>query len=94
MKQLKIMYTNYLLENEPQINTVDTYFTDAIFVINNPSIGLDLYDIITDDDKIAMYHQRLIQHFINKGWLQQKAKRQARDYVNKLVLFKKLIETQ
>lgn len=66
-KQLKIMYTNYLYENEPQINTVDTYFTDAIFVTNNPSIGLDLYDIITDDDSIVVYHKRLIQHFISKG---------------------------
>jgi hypothetical protein len=92
-KELMKLYIEWLNRNYPKINTENTYFTDAIFIANNPSFWLDLMDILTDDDEGRMrYHSALIKHFESKGYDSTTAHGKAKDYVYKLDLLKEFLD--
>lgn len=93
-RQLKSQYVEYLKKNHPQINTIDTYFTDAIFIHNNKrTLKLDLLETLEKDRDFSIYHSRLMDHFLAKGWDCEKAKVQANDYVKKILLFRDFVES-
>lgn len=90
---LKKLYIEWLILKQPQINTVDTYFTDAIFIANNPELNLDIMEILDDfDDGIIMYHSALINHFNKKGYDDNNSANKAKDYVHKLFLLKEFLD--
>lgn len=67
--ELKRKFIKWLDSHYPEVNTVETYFTDAIFIANNSSLGLDIVEVISDEDEgITNYHKALIKHFESKGY--------------------------
>lgn len=92
--QLKNIFIDFLRKNYPQINTVETYFTDAIFIANNKdSLKLDIVDILKNDRDFSIYRNRLKVHFVDKkGWDLKKASTQSDDYIRKLALLREFIE--
>jgi hypothetical protein len=92
-KEIKSLFISYLIEYHPYINTVDTYFTDAIFILNNKdSLNLDFLDTLFKDDNFSIYNEKLINHFIGKGWNIEKSKQQAKIYIRAISLFKDFVE--
>ena len=74
-----------LTEKFPELIYDGSYFTDAIFIGNNPSLGLDIIEIISDpDDGRVKYHAALVEHFENKGYPVNEVNRKAKDYLSKL----------
>ena len=91
-QQLRQLYAAYLTKNN-KIDSVDTYFTDAIFILNNSSsLGLDFVDTLLNDRDFSKYHLKLVEHFTGKGWDNGKAIKQANDYVKKISMFRNFIE--
>lgn len=91
-QQLKRYYGEYL-SRKYNISTVETYFTDAIFLLNNSrSLELEFLDILLNDRDFSRYQKKLIEHFSSKGWEHGRANRQAKDYVKKLSRFREFIE--
>lgn len=92
--QLKNNYIDFLRKNYPHINTVETYFTDAIFIANNKdSLKLDIVDILKNDRDFSIYRNRLKVHFVDKkGWDLKKASNHSEDYIRKLALLREFIE--
>lgn len=93
-KILKALFIEYLMEYHPELNSVDTYFTDAIFILNNKnSIKLNFLETISGDRDFIIYRERLVKHFINKGWTVEKSKTQSQYYIRAISLFRDFITT-
>lgn len=57
------------MEKYPDIEYDSSYFSDAIFIVNDPSLGLDILDTISDEDERRIrYHSALVEHFEKKGY--------------------------
>ncbi len=90
---LKKLYIEWLILKQPQIMSVDTYFTDAIFIANHPELNLDIMEILDDfDDGIIKYHSALINHFDKKGYDENNSANKAKDYIYKLILLKEFLD--
>ena len=75
------------------MNTVDTYFTDAIFIGNNPSLGLDILEVISDEDEGRTdYHRALVKHFESKGYDSVTVHAKAKEYLTRLDQLKEFLD--
>ena len=53
----------------PNIIYDNSYFSDAIFIGNNPSLGLNIVDIISSGEEgMLRYYSALVKHFEKKGY--------------------------
>jgi len=90
---LKKLFIEWLKSNYPEVNTVDTYFTDAIFIGNNPSLGLDIVEIISDEDEgRTRYHSALVKHFEAKGYDSATVHVKAKEYLTRLDQLKEFLD--
>lgn len=91
-QHLKKLFIEWLNKNYPDVNTVDTYFTDAIFIGNNPSLGLDIVEIISDEDEgRTRYHSALVKHFEAKGYDSVAVHNKAKEYLTRLDMLKEFL---
>ena len=91
-EHLKKLYIEWLKSNYPNINSVDTYFTDAIFIGNNPSLGLDIIEIISDEDEGRVnYHKALVKQFESKGYDSAIVHNKAKEYLTRLDQLKEFL---
>ena len=89
---LKKLFIEWLNRNYPDVNTVDTYFSDAIFIGNNPSLGLDIVEIISDEDEgRTNYDRALVNHFESKGWNSALVHSRAEEYLKRLDQLKEFL---
>jgi hypothetical protein len=83
--QLKQLYIKWLKRNYPEVNSLDTYFSDSIFIGNNPSLKLDIVKILSSGDKgRTEYNQALISHFMLKGYNAETAQVKSKWYLSRL----------
>ncbi|MGF7142389.1 hypothetical protein HNQ56_000807 [Anaerotaenia torta] len=91
--RLKRLFINWLSNNYPNVNTVDTYFTDSIFIGNNPWIGLNIIDVLTDGDEGRVrYHSALVEHFEGKGYDLKTSHSKAREYLTRFDHLKEFLD--
>ncbi len=90
--RLKRLFIEWLSKNYPDVNTVETYFTDSIFIGNNPSLGLNIVNVLTDDEGIIRYHSALVEHFEYKGYDAKTAQKKAREYLTRFDQLKEFLD--
>lgn len=89
---LKKLFIEWLNSNYPDVNTVDTYFTDALFIGNNPSLGLDIVEVILDEDEgRTHYHSALVKHFEDKGYDSATVHSKSKEYLTRLDQLKEFL---
>jgi hypothetical protein len=90
---LKKLFIEWLNRNYPDVNTVDTYFTDAIFIGNNSSLGLNIVEVISDEDEgRTNYHSALVKHFESKGYDSATVHSKAKEYLNRFDQLKEFLD--
>lgn len=94
-QQLKNLFVKWLSKKYPDVNTTDTYFTDAIFIGNNPSLRLNIVSIMEDEDEGRMiYFSKLVNHFENKGYDSGIAHKKAKEYLARFDMLKEFLNEQ
>lgn len=90
---LRKLFIEWLNQNYPDVKTVDTYFSDSIFIGNNPSLGLDIVEIISDEDEGRVeYHRTLVKHFEAKGYDSAIVHSKAKEYLTRLDQLKEFLD--
>lgn len=92
-EQLQKLFKMWFIEKYPELKYDSSYFSDAIFIGNNPSLGLDIVDTLSDEDEGRIrYHSALVKHFENKGYGSNVAHTKAKDYLTKFDYLKEFFE--
>lgn len=93
-KILKIQYADYIKKKEPTKKDLETPFIDAVFITNNPQLGLDFYETIISEEKFGDYYKKLVEYFTTtKNWTETLIQHRAKYYVNCLRKFKGFLDT-
>lgn len=53
---------------------------------------LDLIDTINNDRDFSIYKEKLINHFMGKGWTVERAEEKSKIYLRAITLFRDFIE--
>ncbi len=84
-KELQKLFRIWFEKEYPNIIYDSSYFSDAIFIGNNPSLGLNIVEIISDEEEgMNRYYSALVIHFEKKGYDSKIARSKAKDYQTKL----------
>jgi len=93
-KILKKQYADYIRKKEPTKKDLETPFIDAVFITNNPQLGLDFYETIISEEKCDEYYKKLVEYFTTtKNWTETLIQYRAKYYVNCLRKFKGFLDT-
>lgn len=83
-EQLQMLFQEWFMQKYLDIKYDGSYFSDAIFIGNNPSLGLDIVDTFADEDEGRVhYHSALVKHFEKKGYDSKTTHSKAKVYLTR-----------